>query len=63
MLISYKCFLTPYGGVNVAGHANYFLSNMARIHASSKTEQRVVMKFLVNEGVKPSEIHRRLQVQ
>jgi len=36
---------------------------MARIHASSKTEQRVVMKFLVNEGVKPSEIHRRLQVQ
>jgi hypothetical protein len=26
-------------------------------------EQRVVMKFLVNEGVKPGDIYRRLQAQ
>ena len=26
-------------------------------------EQRVVMKFLVNEGVKPADIYRRLQAQ
>jgi hypothetical protein len=26
-------------------------------------EQRVVMKFLVNEGVKPTDIYRRLQAQ
>jgi hypothetical protein len=26
-------------------------------------EQRVVMKFLMNEGVKPADIYRRLQAQ
>jgi hypothetical protein len=26
-------------------------------------EQRVVIKFLVNEGVKPTDIYRRLQTQ
>ncbi|KAJ4426022.1 hypothetical protein ANN_27649 [Periplaneta americana] len=31
--------------------------------AGSCVEQRVVMKFLVNEGVSPAEIHRRLEAQ
>jgi hypothetical protein len=36
---------------------------MADISVSACMEQRVVMKFLVNEGVKPVDIYRRLQAQ
>ncbi|XP_064462644.1 uncharacterized protein LOC135373359 [Ornithodoros turicata] len=36
---------------------------MANNEVSAHIEQRIVMKFLVNEGVKSSEIHRRLQSQ
>ncbi|XP_064471437.1 protein GVQW3-like [Ornithodoros turicata] len=36
---------------------------MADNEVSVHIEQRIVMKFLVNEGVKSSEIHRRLQAQ
>ena len=36
---------------------------MADNSVSASMEQRVVMKFLVNEGAKPSDIYRRLQAQ
>ena len=36
---------------------------MADKSVSACMEQRVVMKFLVNEGVKPVDIYRRLQAQ
>jgi len=36
---------------------------MADNSVSACMEQRVVMKFLVNEGVKPADIYRRLQAQ
>jgi len=36
---------------------------MAGNSVSACMEQRVVMKFLVNEGVKPADIYRRLQAQ
>ena len=36
---------------------------MADNNVSARMEQRVVMKFLVNGGVKPADIHRRLQAQ
>ena len=36
---------------------------MAENSVSARMEQRVVMKFLVNEGVKPADIYRRLQAQ
>jgi len=36
---------------------------MADNSVSACMEQRVVMKFLVNEGVKPGDIYRRLQAQ
>jgi hypothetical protein len=36
---------------------------MADNSVSARMEQRVVMKFLVNEGVKPADIYRRLQPQ
>jgi len=36
---------------------------MADNSVSVCMEQRVVMKFLVNEGVKPADIYRRLQAQ
>jgi len=36
---------------------------MADNSVSAFMEQRVVMKFLVNEGVKPADIYRRLQAQ
>lgn len=39
------------------------LSKIARNCVSASTEQRVVMKFLVNEGVKPTDVYRRLQAQ
>ncbi|XP_064476560.1 protein GVQW3-like [Ornithodoros turicata] len=36
---------------------------MADNEVSAHIEQRIVIEFLVNEGVKSSEIHRRLQAQ
>ncbi|CAI9578489.1 unnamed protein product [Staurois parvus] len=36
---------------------------MADNSVSACMEQHVVMKFLVNEGVKPTDIYRRLQAQ
>jgi len=36
---------------------------MADNSGSARLEQRVVMKFLVNKGVKPADIYRRLQAQ
>ena len=39
------------------------LIKMADNSVSVCMEQRVVMKFLVNEGVKPADIYRRLQAQ
>ena len=36
---------------------------MAENSVSVCMEQRVVMKFLVNEGIKPADIYRRLQAQ
>jgi len=36
---------------------------MADNNVSACMEQRVVMRFLVNEGVKPADIYRRLQAQ
>ncbi|XP_064470093.1 protein GVQW3-like [Ornithodoros turicata] len=36
---------------------------MANNEVRAHTEQRIVMKFLANEGVKSSEIYRRLQAQ
>ena len=36
---------------------------MADNSVSACMEQRVMMKFLVNEGVKPADIYRRLQAQ
>jgi len=36
---------------------------MADNSVSACMEQRVVMKFLANEGVKPADIYRRLQAQ
>ena len=39
------------------------LINMADNSVSACMEQHVVMKFLVNEGIKPADIYRRLQAQ
>jgi len=39
------------------------LIKMADNSVSACMEQHVVMKFLVNEGVKPADIYRRLQAQ
>ena len=39
------------------------LIKMADNGVSVCMEQRVVMKFLVNEGVKPADIYSRLQAQ
>ena len=39
------------------------LIKMADNSVSSCMEQRVVMKFLVNKGIKPPDIYRRLQAQ
>jgi len=39
------------------------LIKMANNSVSACIEQRVVMKFLVNKGVKPADIYRRLQAQ
>ena len=36
---------------------------MADNSVSACMEERVVMKFLVNEGLKPADIYRRLQAQ
>jgi len=36
---------------------------MANNSVSACMEQRVVLKFLVNEGVKSADIYRRLQAQ
>ena len=36
---------------------------MAHNSGSACMEQRVVMEFLANEGVKPADIYRRLQAQ
>ena len=36
---------------------------MADNSGSACMEQRVVMKYLVNEGVKPADIYRRLKAQ
>jgi len=36
---------------------------MADNSGSACMEERVVMKFLVNKGVKPTDIYRRLQAQ
>ena len=36
---------------------------MADNSVSARMKQRVAMKFLVNEGVKPADIYRRLQAQ
>lgn len=36
---------------------------MACNRVTPSMEQRVVMQFLINEGVKPVDIHRRLQAQ
>jgi hypothetical protein len=40
-----------------------YLINMADNSVSACMGQRVVMTFLVNEGIKPTDIYRRLQAQ
>ena len=60
-VLSGKCVLLLIGGAHVAGQR--LLIKMADNSISACMEQRVVMKFLVNEGVKPADIYRRLQAQ
>jgi hypothetical protein len=53
------------GGAHVAGQSRDLKSKsvMADNNVSTCMEQRVVMKFLVNESVKPADIYRLLQGQ
>ena len=62
-VVSGKCVLLLIGGAHVAGQSKRPLIKMADSSVSACIEQSAVMRVLVNEGVKPADMYRRLQAE